>query len=142
MHARINLAVLKLVHILWWKLIVKFLRSTDMYVADLVQGRYVRVRSFGSDHLTICGLWQGFALLPRGWGGEGRGWSTPQSLIREGSSRRFILYPFTYHFYSEGTRFVYLLLTNGTPFTYIVRTLHPVLTALNVRSFDMNKSLN
>lgn len=73
MHARINLAVLKLVHILWWKLIVKFLRSTDMYVADLVQGRYVRVRSFGSDHLTICGLWQGFALLPRGWGGEGRG---------------------------------------------------------------------
>lgn len=73
MHARINLAVLKLVHILWWKLIVKFLRSTDMYVADLVQGRYVRVRSFGSDHLTICGLWQGFALLPRGWGGEGGG---------------------------------------------------------------------
>lgn len=44
-----------------------------MYVADLVQGRYVRVRSFGSHHLTICGLWQGFALLPRGWGGEGRG---------------------------------------------------------------------
>lgn len=73
MHARINLAVLKLVHILWWKLIVKFLRSTDMYVADLVQGRYVRVRSFRSDHLTICGLWQGFALLPRGWGGEGGG---------------------------------------------------------------------
>ena len=100
-----------------------------------------RVRSFGSHHLTICGLWQGFALLPRGWGGEG-GWSTPQSLIQEGSSRRFIPYPFTYHFYSEGTRFVYLLLTNGTPFTYIVRTLHPVLTALNVRSFDMNKSLN
>lgn len=59
MHARINLAVLKLVHILWLKFIVKFLRSTDMYVADLVQGRYVRVRSFGSDHLTICGLWQG-----------------------------------------------------------------------------------
>ena len=142
MHARINLAVLKLVHILWWKLIVKFLRSTDMYVADLVQGRYVRVRSFGSHHLTICGLWQGFALLPRGWGGEGRGWSTPQSLIREGSSRRSSPYPFTYHFYSEGTPFVYLLLTNGTPFPYIVRTLHPLLTALNVRSFDMNKSLN
>lgn len=76
MHARINLTVLKLVHILWWKLIVKFLRSTDMYVADLVQGRYVRVRSFGSDHLTICGLWQGFALLPRGWGGEGVEYST------------------------------------------------------------------
>lgn len=75
MHARINLAVLKLVHILWWKLIVKFLRSTDMYVADLVQGRYV-VRSSGSDHLTICGLWQGFALLPRGWGGEGVEYST------------------------------------------------------------------
>ena len=75
MHARINLAVLKLVHILWWKLIIKFLRSTDMYVADLVQGRYV-VRSSGSDHLTICGLWQGFALLPRGWGGEGVEYST------------------------------------------------------------------
>ena len=44
-----------------------------MYVADLVQGRYVRVRSFGSDHLTICGLWQGFALLARRWGGEGGG---------------------------------------------------------------------
>ena len=102
------------------------------------------VRSFGSHHFTICGLWQGFALLPRGWGGEGRGWSTPQSLIREGSSRRSSPYPslVTYHFYSEGTPFVYLLLTNGTPFTYIVRTLHPLLTALNVRSFDMNKSLN
>lgn len=82
MHARINLAVLKLVHILWWKLIVKFLRSTDMYVADLVQGRYVRVRSFGSDHLTICGLWQGFALLPRGWGGEGVEYSTKSYMGR------------------------------------------------------------
>ena len=75
-------------------------------------------------------------------GGEGRGWSTPQSLIRGGSSRRSSPYPFTYHFYSEGTPFVYLLLTNGTPFTYLVRRLHPLWTALNVWSFDMNKSLN
>ena len=114
-----------------------------MYVADLVQGRYVRVWSFGSDHLTICGLWQGFVLFAEGdggGGGEGLEYPTKSDtgrLLPEVQSL-----PFTYHFYSEGTPFVYLLLTIGTPFIYPVRKLHPLLTALNVRSFDMNKSLN
>ena len=76
-------------------------------------------------------------------GGEGRGveYSTKSytgRLLREVQSLPFYM-PFLQW---TGTIFVYLLLTNGTPFTYLVRTLHPLLTALNVRSFNMNKSIN
>ena len=62
-------------------------------------------------------------LAPGGGGGEG----TQQIFIRGGSAPSFdplpVYIPF---FYEKGTPFVYLLLTNGTPFPHtLFRTLHP-----------------
>ena len=38
-------------------------------------------------------------------------------------------------FHDKGTHFVYLLLTNGIPFTYLVYSFAPLLTAINALSF-------
>ena len=38
-------------------------------------------------------------------------------------------------FHEKGTPFVYLLLTNGTPFTHLVQNFAPLLTAVNALSF-------
>ena len=51
-----------------------------------------------------------------GGGGGGGGYSTNVY-----TSPTPYLYPCRYHFFNEkGTPFVYLLMTNGTPFTYLV----------------------
>ena len=42
-------------------------------------------------------------------------------------------------FNRKDTPWVYLLLTNGTPFTYLVYNLASLLTAVNVRSFKYEK---
>ena len=38
-------------------------------------------------------------------------------------------------FHEKGTPFVYLLLINGTPFTYLVKNFASILTAVNALSF-------
>ena len=44
--------------------------------------------------------------------------------------------PYTFTiFHEQGTPLEYLLLTNGTPFTYLVQNFAPLLTAVNVLSF-------
>ena len=48
----------------------------------------------------------------------GGGGDTQQMFIRGGSARRFN--PLYTIFHEKGTPFVYLLLTNGTPFTNLV----------------------
>ena len=46
-------------------------------------------------------------------------------------------YPFMYHFSrKKGTPFIYLPLTNGTPFTYLVCDFASLLTAVNALSFQ------
>ena len=43
--------------------------------------------------------------------------------------------PFIYHFPRTRYPLEYLLLTNGTPFTYLVQNFAPLLTAVNALSF-------
>ena len=59
-----------------------------------------------------------------GGGGGGGGGGTQQSFLRRGSAPTSSPIPsaFMYHFFDKtGTPFVYLLLTNGTNFTHLVK---------------------
>ena len=63
----------------------------------------------------------GFSPISEGatpWSGVG--WGTPHSFIQEGSTQGPTPYPLYPIFDSKGTPFVYLLLTNGTSFQYLV----------------------
>ena len=57
-----------------------------------------------------------------------------KSFIREGSAPRSIPYPFVNHYLNRNvTPFLYLLLTNGNPFTYVVWNAVYLSNALNVK---------
>ena len=72
-------------------------------------------------------------------GGEG---GTQQRFIRGGSSPRSNTLPLYIPFLTEkGPLWVYLPLPNGTPFTYLVRTIVPLLTAVDALSFKYEKEI-
>ena len=56
-------------------------------------------------------------------------------LYREAPPRGPTPYPFIYDFSRTRYPLEYLLLTNGTPFTYLVQNFASLLTAVNVLSF-------
>ena len=69
------------------------------------------------------------------------GGATQRSFIREDSAERSTPYPLVYHFLREKVSpFVYLLLTNGTPFTYLVKNFASLLTVKMHWLLNLNKS--
>ena len=64
----------------------------------------------------------------------GRGGGTQQIFTRGGSAPGSTPYPFAI-LHEKSTPFVYLLLTNGTPSTYLVYNFVFLLTAVNELSF-------
>ena len=70
---------------------------------------------------------------PGGGGGGGGGVVPIKRLHGEAPSRGPTSYPATFH--NKGTPFVYLLLANSTPFTYLAKNVVSLLTAVNALSF-------
>ena len=100
--------------------------STATHIKIDQKSTLAEVKRFRKDTDILLYGWYVSSFPAEKAASRGRGLSTQLSFIREGFAPRTNPLPFYIPFLTEkGTPFVYFLLINGTPFTFLVRTLHP-----------------